>query len=753
MTASQGYDERAELEARAAAGPVRRFLRRLESPAVTRILTVALSLVALAAGIGTYVALTSEDPLATRGPYSLVALIYLDLVLLLLIGAFIVRRVVRIWSERRRGAAGARMHVRLVAMFSALAVAPTIIVAGFSLLFFDLGLESWFSNRVRTAVQSSQAVAQAYLEEHRRNIEADALWIANMINREGPGLMAAPNVLNRLLDFQVVNRDLSEAVIFEENGRVLARSGLTIVLEFEPIPQSAIEEAKMGGVVILPTDAVDRVRALVRLDTIFETFLIVGQSVDPQVLRYVAETEGAVRQFEMLEAERSEIQISFALAFLMVALLLLLAAVWIGLNFATRLSAPVSILIAATERVRAGELTARVPVQDSGDEIDVLSRAFNRMTQQLRSQRDELLEANEQADRRRRFSETVLAGVSAGVIGLDRNGNIDLPNRRAGELLGIELDQLIGHDLRVVVPGMAGVLEEAAADPSRDFVERDIEVEGTGEARRLVVRAGAQTELGEVTGFVVTLDDMTALINAQRKAAWADVARRIAHEIRNPLTPIQLSAERLKRKYRKQISDDPETFDICTDTIIRQVSDIGRMVDEFSSFARMPAPSMSSVDLSDLCRQQVFLQRNANTHIDYELSLPEEPLIIVCDGRQVAQVIINVLKNAKEAIEGQDRANAPPGRIRVVLERQGDGAVVSVQDNGPGLPQHGRDRLTEPYVTNRDKGTGLGLAIVKKIMEDHDGLLELLDGPEGGALVRLTFSGADAAARPDARTA
>ena len=733
------------------------LFRLFDHPKVSRVLAGLLTALSLAAGLSTYWAFSGRGENLAQDPEHLVGLIYLDLVLLLLLSVIIVRRLVRLWSERKRGAAGAHMHVRLAAMFGIFAIAPAIIVAGFSLLFFNYGLESWFSDRVRTAITESSAVAHAYLDEHLRTIEADALWIASALNRDAPVLSSNPQLLKRLLDFQVGTRNLSEALVFEENGRILARAGFTIALEFEPIPTSAFEEARDGSVVILRNEADDRVRALVRLDTIIDTFLIVGRAIDPTVLAHVAATQGATKQFEQLESERSRFQVSFALSFVLVALLLLLTAVWVGLNVATGLSEPISRLIAATERVRTGDLSVQVTPSSKNDEVDVLGRAFNRMTEQLQSQRNELLQANMQVDERRRFIETVLTGVSAGVVGLDRHGQIELANRRAAELLGVELDQFIGHEIAEIVPDMTQIIEEVLSNPETGFVEQEIKVDGGGMTRNLIVRSGPLSPGGGAAGYVITLDDITALASAQRTAAWADVARRIAHEIKNPLTPIQLSAERLKRKYLKGITNDPHVFETCVDTIIRQVGDIGRMVDEFSNFARMPAPTMQDVDLSDLCRQQIFLQRNANPGIAYELDMPEEPIHVTADGRQVAQVLTNVLQNAKEAIDSRPGSDLPGGRIALLLRAvsiapagsgrdAGREVRIEVIDNGKGLPADGRDRLTEPYVTFRDKGTGLGLAIVKKIMDDHRGTLTLTDAPmdyaEGaGARVILGFQG------------
>ncbi|MDJ0683448.1 MAG: PAS domain-containing sensor histidine kinase [Alphaproteobacteria bacterium] len=735
--------ETAEQPLTAKTGGLGRLLSVLDRPKVSRTLTVLVGLATLAAGAATYYVFSGAGAGLERDPEQLVTLIYVDLVVLLLLGVIVARRLARLWTERRQGAAGARMHVRLVALFGALSIAPAIVVAGFSLLFFNFGLESWFSDRVRTAVQSSSAIAEAYLEEHTRNIEADALWVAGAVNRDAPLYVTNPRLLERRLNIHANLRQLPEALIFEEGGQILARAGLTIALEFEPISSQSLQRARSGDVVILRADGDERVRALVRLESILDTFLIVGQIIDPVVLGDVARTQGAVQEYVRLETERSQFQISFALAFVMVALLLLLTAVWFGLNVATGLSAPISRLIAATEQVRGGDLSTQVVPSERDDEIDLLGRAFNRMTQQLLTQRNDLLFATDQAEARRRFTETVLTGVSAGVIGLDQEGQIDLPNTRASELLGVDLDQRLGQSLASVVPEMAELVGRARAGGQIGFIEQEVQIGSQSAGRTLFVRIGPLRQAGAVSGYVVTFDDLTALASAQRTAAWADVARRIAHEIKNPLTPIQLSAERLKRKYLRDIENDPQVFETCVDTIIRQVGDIGQMVDEFSSFAKMPSPTIQIVDLSDLCRQQVFLQQNGNPGIDYSLSAPEEAVEVACDSRQIAQVLTNILKNAQEAIDGARQSGVDEkrrGAINLDLTVTPEATVITVSDNGKGLPRENRNALTEPYVTTREKGTGLGLAIVKKIMEDHGGALVLGDNPSGGgAAIRLVL--------------
>lgn len=715
---------------------------------LARKLVYALMLAAAAMGIATYAVLTGSG-LSSPDPTLVLVILYLDLVLLLILAVVVARRGVAVWIARRKGSAGSRLHTRLVLMFALVAATPAIIMAVFSALFFDLGIQEWFDKQVRTAVNESLDVAEAYLREHQQNIRADALAMANDISREGPSVLGNPKRFTQIMNTQAALRSLSEAVVFDESGHVVVQAGFSFALEFEPLPNWALESARNHEVAILTSESDDRVRALVKLDNFDNAYLYVGRLVDPKVVGHVQTTQRVVSTYQKLEGRRSGLQAAFVMIFIMVALLLLLAAVLVGLMLATQLARPISGLVEAAEKVRSGDLTARVEEGPQDDELGTLSRAFNRMTGQLEGQRTELVEANRQLDMRRRFTEAVLSGVSAGVIGLDQSGCINLPNRSASQLLGIALDHMIGTELSDVVPEMAPLLRKARRRTER-IVESQITVLAGGRPRMLLVRIATEKAEGEIKGFVVTFDDVTELLSAQRKAAWADVARRIAHEIKNPLTPIQLSAERLKRKYLREIKSDPETFTICTDTIVRQVADIGRMVDEFSSFARMPAPVMAEEDLAELCRRAVFLQQTAHPNVDFVYHPADGPIRIRCDGRQIGQALTNLLQNAAEALEGREHEanNKSVGRVALRIVREGDRTIVEIEDDGPGFPKHLRERLTEPYVTTRAKGTGLGLAIVKKIMEDHRGDLILADRDGGGARVRLVFSKATSTDAP-----
>ncbi|MEK9661539.1 MAG: PAS domain-containing sensor histidine kinase, partial [Alphaproteobacteria bacterium] len=712
-------------------------------------LVIALLVAAAVAGIATFLVMSNTG--VSVPPALLIA----DLVIGLALGAVVTTGVVRIWAARRAGSAGARLHVKLVGLFAVVAVVPAAIIAVLAALFFNFQVQSWFNERVRGAVENSVAVAEAYLNEHRQIIAGDALAMANDISRIWPDIYGNPSAVSRTVQAQAALRALSEAILFDANGRVIGRAGLSASLEFARPPIWAIEKAAGGEVVLLPTgNDSDRVRALVAVRTVPQTWLYIGRYVDPIVLRYVDRTKQAASEYQLSQTRGSSLQSTLIITYIVVTVLLVLAAVGVGLGIANRLTRPIGRLAHAAERVRAGDLSVRVDERDAEDELGLLTRAFNRMTRQLEEQRREVVEANRQIEDRRRFTEAVLAGVSAGVIGLDASGRINLPNRSAAALLGSGIENLVGVPIDKVVPGMADLLARAKARPQR-VVEDQISIEGRAAGRTLLVRIAAETGYEDrVDGFVVTFDDITELLSAQRKAAWADVARRIAHEIKNPLTPIQLSAERLKRKYLPQIADDPKTFEQCTETIVRQVGDIGRMVDEFSAFARMPDPVMAPADLRRICRDAFALQHHARGDIRFEIDLPDTPVTVECDARLVGQAVTNLLQNAVDAIEGRSAAarETTPGLVHLSLqvdEPDAASAQIVIDDNGRGLPETERARLTEPYVTTRAKGTGLGLAIVKKIMEDHGGELRLDDriaddGAVAGARITLVFPVAQA---------
>ncbi len=741
----------------AAGEPHQRGLpRRIADVLLGRGMTLGLAVSALLLGIATFSVLSDGSPLGPTKPGAVVGLVLVNAAVLLLLMASLAGRLVRVWAERRRGSAGSRLHVRLVLLFGVVAVVPAMLVAAFAALFFNLGIETWFSDRVRTALEASLQASRGYLEEHRNTIRGDALAMAADLSRARVLLPDNGLAFARVLATHTALRNLTEAVVFDPaTQQVIAHAGYTTSFVLDPPPEDAIAQARLGEVAVLPAE--DRVRAVVALDFGQGWMLLIGRPLDATVLAHQRSVEKAVAEYVELDNNRSGLQITFVMIFAIAALLVLLAAVLIGLVLANQLARPIGRLIVAAERVRGGDLATRVEEGAADEEIASLARAFNRMTNQLAAQRSELLQAYRQIDERRRFTETVLAGVSAGVIGLETDGRINLPNRRASELLGIDLDSAIGRPMAEVVPEFAPLLAGGAERTA------EIRIGPPSNRRTLLAQIGEERQAGgqgELAGFVLTFDDITELLSAQRKAAWADVARRIAHEIKNPLTPIQLSAERLKRRYLKQISNDPETFVACTDTIVRQVGDIGRMVDEFSAFARMPQPVIRPEDLSQVLREALVLQRDAHPGIRYQVDLPEgvRGPLVACDRRLLGQALTNLLMNAADAVtmraQAEREAGEAPGpasgqsfgHITVRIEQGEDSVAIAIEDDGIGLPQGDeRDRLTEPYVTHKPKGTGLGLAIVKKIMEDHGGRLGLEDRPReagsgrGGARAVLTL--------------
>jgi two-component system, NtrC family, nitrogen regulation sensor histidine kinase NtrY len=703
--------------------------------ALGKSVTLMLAAAALVLAVASFVILSGGMSLGLSHR-AVVALVPANFALLLLLVASVAGRVVRVTLERRRGSAGSRLQAQLVLLFSVVAVTPAIVLAIFATVFFQLGIQAWFNERVRTAIDESMQVAQGYLTEHKDEIRTDAFAMANDMARAGPYLTSNLNNFGQFLGTQISLRGLTEAIVFEPTtGQIIASTGMLGSASGGLPPPWAEDVARNGDVVVMGSRDGSSVTGLVQLDSTPPLMLLIQKPVDPTILAHMARTEAAAAEYHRLEAHRHSLQITFVVIFAMVALLVLSAAILFGLVFANQIARPVGRLIRAAERIRSGDLGVRLPESRRDDEIAGLTRAFNRMTGQLGAQRSELMQAYSQIDDRRRFTEAVLAGVSAGVIGLDPAGRIELPNRAASTLLGVDLLAAMGQPLAEVVPDFAPLIEVARAMPERP---RRVEISIGPTAHKRLLNVWLSVELTEerVDGFVITFDDITELASAQRKAAWADVARRIAHEIKNPLTPIQLSAERLKRRFLSEITSDPETFRQCADTIVRQVGDIGRMVDEFSAFARMPQPVIKPEEIGSVVRDALMLQQHARPEISFTADIPPGGFRVPCDRRLIGQAITNLLQNAADAIQMRPGA----GHIDIVVKRVDQTVHISVSDDGVGLPEEERGELTEPYVTTKQKGTGLGLAIVKKVMEDHEGTVLLDDREPGpGAVATLVL--------------
>jgi two-component system, NtrC family, nitrogen regulation sensor histidine kinase NtrY len=661
--------------------------------------------------------------------------------------AIIGREVWQLLQARRRGRAGSRLHVQIVGLFSIIAALPAILIAVVASISLDRGLDRFFTLSPRAVIENSLNVTEAYLSEQMQTIGGDVVATGNDISRTKPFIEQNPEAMRQLLTAQASLRRLSSAMLIDSNEKVIDKAEIRVPSEFvfiAPDRQRLANTSETEPTMML---ARNYVAAMIKLHGFDDTYLFVTRILDPLVVANLRQTQASIREYADNETRRLNVQIAFGLMYTVIALTVLLSAVWIGLNFANRLVEPIRRLIAAANVVSTGNLYVQVPIGKSQGDMAQLGATFNKMTQELRTQRDDIVRARDLVDSRRRFTEAVLSGASAGVIGIDSAGKIGILNRSAEKLIGCTETTALGRPLVDIVPELTEMVETARATPQR-LVQGTATITRAARERIITVRVTSEQSTGAEHGYVFTLDDITELVSAQRTSAWADVARRIAHEIKNPLTPIQLSAERLRRKYGSRIVEDKPIFEQCTDTIVRQVEDIRRMVDEFSRFARMPKAVISDEDLADTVRQVVFLQRVGNADIDIDATFSHDPMPARFDRRLIQQALTNIIKNATEAIGAVPAAELGRGHISVTTTRDENMINIDVVDNGIGLPKENRNRLTEPYVTTREKGTGLGLAIVGKILEEHGGGLELRDASEKvpgqrGSWIRLAFATAD----------
>ncbi|MDA0358121.1 MAG: PAS domain-containing sensor histidine kinase [Proteobacteria bacterium] len=688
----------------------------------------------LGMGAVTAYALTRVDYLSNDTD-TLIWLVVIDALALLVLGTLVGRQIWRLWSERRQRLAGHQLHWRMAVLFGGVTTFPAVIVTLFALFIVDYSLRGWFAERISTAVNESVRVAESYFDEHARSISGEVLTMANDINREAYRLVGKGNLMGRYLSDQAALRNMADAIIFDGTGQVLAKSQFAFAITFANLESSWVEQARKGEVVILRADETNKLRAVVKLNSYVDAYLLVGRFIDSKVLLAMDQTRLAASDYQQLGFQQLDLQISFAVLFGIILLLILIASLWIGLNLATAIVGPLGSVIHVAEQVRGGNLSQRVPDDLQLEEISRLGSAFNRMLDELARSREQLVQANTQIDQRREFTEAVLGGVSSGVIGLDRDGKVTLPNATARSLLTKSDTELIGKKLADVIPefkGLLGIINQKR----RRFGEEQIILQRQNS--QLILRARIVSELieGRVIGYVVTFDDVTGLLSAQRKAAWSDIARRIAHEIKNPLTPIQLASDRLLKKYRPDDKKAADQFEEYVQIITRQVDDIGRMVDEFSAFARMPQPEMDRHSLLGIVNGQISLFADRDLSLDVEIDDANNDYATICDAGLVRQALTNLLQNAKDSLDEHRTATST---IRIKLQSEDDMIAIIVTDNGPGFPEMDFEKLIEPYVTTRQKGTGLGLAIVGKIMEDHSGTMHLGNADNGGAWVCLKF--------------
>jgi two-component system nitrogen regulation sensor histidine kinase NtrY len=727
--------------------------RRFDYTRMIRALGYVAVVLSLAAAGGTFFILMGLTPVAPTPDVVFTAMIVNGALVsfLLLVVAW---EVIRLVVANRNGRAAARLHIRIVALFSLIAAAPAVLLAVTASFSLDRGLDNWFSTRTRAIVDNSLSIAQAYAEQQATQLRIDTLAVKAELER-APSLMSDdPKRFETYFASLAQDRNLPGVFIVDGQGGLIAQATSSSRSYFPPPPQAAIDAAKSkpSDVIVLKPGPSNILGTIAGLSGYNGSFLYAARPLDPKVAGYLSMTNDSVGEYRILEATRFGMQVAFGILFLGITVVVILSAIWLGIGFANRLVAPIRRLIDAAKEVSAGNLRVSVQPRNSDGDVGALGVTFNTMTAQLRGQRQQLVAASELNDSRRRFTEAVLSGVTAGVIGIDAGGRVTIANRTALQLLEAP-ERVVDAPIRAISPQLGSVVERALHEARPEHRDQITIMRG-GRERTINIRVTTERATGQAHGYVITLDDITDLVTAQRTSAWADIARRIAHEIKNPLTPIQLSAERLKRKFGRVIVEDREVFDQCTDTIIRQVGDIGRMVDEFSAFARMPKPAFVTGNLAEAIREAVFLISVSQPDISFQTSLPEEPLLGRFDARLLGQALANVIKNATEAVSAVPPRPGYKGEIAVSARNEGNLIVVDVVDNGIGLPRENRRRLLEPYVTTREKGAGLGLAIVTKIIEEHGGRVELLDAPGvaaggQGAMIRITLPRAEGAARVD----
>lgn len=711
-------------------------IKKLKDKISYKKISIYLAIAALIFSMATYFAVGNADFTKVH-PYSIVFLSTIDFILLVTLVILTSRKVLSLWIKRREESqGGSRLRKRILVMFCLLSSVPAILIAVFSTVFFQFVIDSWFDKRVSMALDESVVVAESYLKEHvdaiKIRAKSMALEVDNNVVRYH--LVDNPELFTKILSSLVDLNALSEAVVLQNHAPVV-RSRFGASLSLEMFPAEYYQHASSGGVVVIK-DAPNKIRAMTSLHSMPNSFIVVGKFIDDKVVDHVKKSQGAATQYNNLKSTILKTQIQFTFLFFMVAMLLLLAAIYVGISFAGNIVNPIAKLVNATRKVQQGDFGAQVQEGPEDDEIGNLSRAFNVMTKHISEQQEKLLSAYNEINNKRKFSEAVLSGVSTGIVVLDSNFKISLVNSAAAKVLQITKKDAKNKLLDVILPESYEFIQQLFKGSNKS-ISTEINVRKGYKVLTLLMKIVKEKSKGNTTGYIITLDDMTELAHAQRYAAWSDVARRIAHEVKNPLTPIHLGAERLNRKYKDQVSD-PETFSKYTSTIIKHVADIGRIIDEFSKFARMPKAQLEQHDISKLIAEIIFSRKCASNNIEFKTSLSKS-VTVYCDQTQINQLLTNVLKNSEESIEAKGRKSKKIGTISVDLNKEGENAIITIKDNGLGFDEDTLEKIAEPYFTTRDKGTGLGLAIVKKIVDDHNGKLIMKNGQGGQAIVTISF--------------
>jgi two-component system, NtrC family, nitrogen regulation sensor histidine kinase NtrY len=684
----------------------------------------------------TYLALKQADSDLTQNSYVLILLFFIDSILFFSFVIFLSRKLFSIWIKRKQKSQGSRLQSRILVMFGLLSIIPAILIAIFSTFFFRHVIDSWFDKKLNIVLDESIVVAGSYLKEHQEVIKIRAKAMAMEIDNN---IIQYDLVSNERIFVDIVSsltdlNALSEAVIFHNHTPII-RSRFGASLSFTNFSEEDYRKAASGEIVVIK-DYPDKVRAMAALRSIPNSFLVVGKYIDSKVVNHIKKSQGAAEQYRNLKNKIVNTQLQFTVIFLLVSMLVLLTSMYIGISFAGTISNPIINLVNATKKVQAGNFSTKLEEGPENDELANLSRAFNLMTERIAAQQDKLIQANNEIDDKRKFNEAVLSGVSTGIIALSTDRKIELINESGAKLLNVGKKSIVGYTIDKVILECAELIDNIAENYQKHKkIHSEISIKTGRKFLTLFVQIVAEVRNKKIIGYIITFDDMTELVQAQRYAAWSDVARRIAHEVKNPLTPIRLGAERLDSKYAKEVKDSV-TFQKYTKTIIRHVNDIGKIIEEFSRFARMPAPVMDEVDIAQVVNDLVFSRQCVVTRIKYLVNT-EDNLKVLCDQTQINQMLINVLKNSEESIEATERFNNNEGKIEVSVSRNNKNANILIKDNGKGFKVASLDKITEPYFTTRASGTGLGLAIVKKIIDDHNGKLIIKNDKNNCAVINI----------------
>ncbi|MDC1444728.1 PAS domain-containing sensor histidine kinase [Amylibacter sp.] len=678
-------------------------------------------------------------------------ILLIDGIYLLVVIAIVGYSVMRMFAARRAKSAGSRLHMRLSRVFAIVALIPTVLVAVFAVVTLSIGVEGWFSKNVQNVVSSSLSAANAYKNEQSNDLKIDLKFMAIRLNeyKDTNSFVSDSDLRLQLISYQnLIQRGLKEAYIIDGNANLRSRGELSYLFGYEEPNQEAMDSAKTGDLFIIEDWPNNEFRGLIKLESFADKYLYISRVVDGNILNLLDKTMESAITYNTMEAQREKILWSYGLLYFGFATFVILSSILLGMLFAERLSRPVGRLAGAAQRLGAGDFDVQVIEEKGDDEIAMLSRVFNHMTKQVKRQRDDLITANDYTERRRRLFDSVLSGVTAGVIGLSSDGNVGFINLAAEKLLNLNAENHEGKSIKLAVPEFVDLFLLIQKNENKTQ-QQEIKLTRAGATEILLVRVSARiSEDLLVEGYVITFDDVTDLVSAQRLAAWGDVAQRIAHEIKNPLTPIQLSAERLKRKYSPMVGAEEDNLSQYCDVIIRQTNDLRRIVDEFSKFARMPEPIKRSVNITKLLKEVILLFEISSPAIKIKLKNSHGDINVNVDETMINQAFTNLIKNAGEAIESKAKLNSTnkfDPEIRIFIKKDVNNLEIIIEDNGIGLPTQERSRLFEPYVTNRENGTGLGLSIVKKIIEEHNGSLELLDASpfsnneDFGAKMRIIF--------------